>query len=156
MWMKKLIGGTANLAQAILYSPTGRAQTNVKAELDRINSDLTELRPKLLWTNSSPSSAFAAQTIPLDLSTYRFVEIYCSPTASVMAASTKLRVGGGQGQLTFISGSTSTAVGTVGNFRNCYATTTGVVFSDNGQASTGAAVSAQNQNNVPFEIWGIK
>lgn len=31
----------------------------------------------LLWTNASPSSAFAAQTINLNLSVYKFVEIVC-------------------------------------------------------------------------------
>ena len=41
----KVIGGTSNNASAILYEPadTSRSETNVEAELDRINNNLSAL-----------------------------------------------------------------------------------------------------------------
>ena len=41
----KVIGGTSNNASAILYEPadTSRSETNVEAELDRIDAELTDI-----------------------------------------------------------------------------------------------------------------
>lgn len=47
-------------------------------ELITINAKLTDITGQILWTNSSPTSTFEAQTIILSSSDYDFYEVYCS------------------------------------------------------------------------------
>ena len=47
-------------------------------ELITINTKLTNITGQILWTNSSPTSTFEAQTIILSSSDYDFYEVYCS------------------------------------------------------------------------------
>ena len=51
-------------------------------------------KPVLLWTNPSPTSAFAAQTINLDLSLYSYILIVSRwSTGSAIEFETQCRVG---------------------------------------------------------------
>ena len=49
---------------------------NVKDEVAR------RMGGVVLWTNPNPNADFAGQNIPLDLSKYDAVEIYCTDTLS--------------------------------------------------------------------------
>jgi hypothetical protein len=106
----------------------------------------------LLWTNTTQTSNFAAQTIPLDLSKYRFVVVF---TPSGTGTGAIAEVGGASSQLAHISSSTNTALGTVSNVRTFTATTSGVQFGDNTSAYVGAR-NTQNANCIPMKIYGIK
>ena len=66
-----IIGVYAINANEITYN-----DTTVAEELDILYSHTDPaLRPVLLWTNENPTAAFAAQTISLDLSEYKYVII---------------------------------------------------------------------------------
>lgn len=51
-------------------------------ELITINTKLTNITGQILWTNSSPTSTFEAQTIILSSGDYDFYEIYCTYNGS--------------------------------------------------------------------------
>ena len=42
-----VIGGTSNNSRQILYEPSGRAQTNVSNELDKVNTDISTINTTL-------------------------------------------------------------------------------------------------------------
>lgn len=106
----------------------------------------------LLWTNTTQTSNFAAQTIPLDLTKYKFVIVF---TPSGTGTGAIAEVGGASSQLAHISSSTNTTLGTVSNVRTFTATSSGVEFTDNISAYVGAR-TAQNANCIPMKIYGIK
>lgn len=62
----EMVAGTTGEADEVAYDQN----TTVEEKLNQITSDLSELRLKLLWENSSPTSDFAAQTIELSSSDY--------------------------------------------------------------------------------------
>ena len=107
----------------------------------------------LLWTNASPSSDFAAQTIPLDLSGYDFVAIEHHLTLSNTYDSDGL----------FIS---IIAVGTDGimqeanyqiTWRLARVSTTGIQFFNGRVAyNLNQTVFIENKHEKPTRIWGIK
>lgn len=106
----------------------------------------------LLWTNSSPSSAFGAQTIALDLSAYSMIyTMYC--IAVDVADSAKRyntcmqNVDGKPYQhASYYSGNSSNMTR-----RTITATTTGIIF-ENGIYGTSSSTNC----NVPQKIYGIK
>lgn len=106
----------------------------------------------LLWTNTTATSNFSAQTVELDLTKYKFVIVF---TPSGTGTGAIAEVGGASSQLAHISSSSNTALGTVSNVRAFTATTGGVVFSDNVSAYVGARAT-QNANCIPMKIYGIK
>ena len=52
-----VIGGSSNDSAQITYEPSGRAQTNVSDELDRLNSNLTTDTPDITITTSGRTLA---------------------------------------------------------------------------------------------------
>lgn len=105
----------------------------------------------LLWTNPNPTASFAAQTISLDLSKYRFIEVEAQ-----YVPITRARVGGAMSALQFFSGSSDTRYGTVSNARRFQAFSSYVSFADNSQVYTGSAITVVNTNTIPLKIYGIK
>lgn len=104
----------------------------------------------LLWTNSSPNAAFAAQTIPLDLSDYDLVLIegkYALETdGSIFSVIGRI----GPEKISIACPHKS---GSGGNYvRQFTATSTGVQFYDGFLGGTGTSNSA----NVPWRIYGMK
>ena len=104
----------------------------------------------LLWTNASPTSAFAAQTISIDLSAYDFVMVvYQHWTSSDVNNSAFCRVGQ-YGRL--LSHDYTLA------YRDYHPETTGIYF------NVGLVVATYNNSNVtqntsgviPLQIYGIK
>lgn len=111
---------------------------------------------KLLWTNPNPASAFVGQTISLDLSKYRFVDVilktnvsstnYCIHRALVSSAGSKC----------FCCEPIPTNIGRVDSRdRNFTATPTGIKF-DNGREQTTSTITVNNNYMVPTAIYGIQ
>lgn len=113
---------------------------------------------ELLWTNASPTSAFAAQTVSLDLSGYDAVRIVFKLVQSGTAG-TKLNsmisqfVNVGDGGLNlYITQAGGDWAGTAYlNERSFEVNTTGVYFYDNRERNRNV-----NTNNIPIYIYGIK
>lgn len=103
----------------------------------------------LLWTNPSPTSTFAAQTLSIDLSDYSFLIIKSTRSnGSTFYVSSLVEVGGGT---TTILGGAESGLTLVG--RNVSATSTGITFSTgylNGNSGTNTAWC------IPVSIYGIR
>ena len=108
---------------------------------------------ELLWTNASPASSFAAQTISIDLSNYNMILVQIStisntPTDNVYGFITYLASINDGNPIIMVYGSSGTnRLGT----RKFTTSTTGVSFQDNiwNNATT-------NAYGVPYKIYGIK
>ena len=110
-----------------------------------LNDLYDKTSPTLLWTNSDTTSNFAAQTISLDLSNYKYIVVVTKVATN--ADYTPRTMG-----ITKITDTAPTYPQTVGgtggsNYRTFYATSTGVTF---GGASSG------NKYVIPLYIYGLK
>lgn len=104
----------------------------------------------LLWVNSSTSSAFASQTISIDLSEYNMV--YVTAGWSKSSANSYLGYVTLVGDRGIING-----IGTTKIYREYQATTTGVVFGTGQYASAGGTSLSNNSDYaIPWRIYGIK
>ena len=108
----------------------------------------------LLWENASPTSAFAAQTISLNLADYDAILVRYNGSGyqNVVANTTRCDlffIGGGDGML--IIPTFTNIFGT----RQLTVSTTGIVFST-GYHIAGSTNSANNYAAVPMKIYGIK
>lgn len=102
---------------------------------------------ELLWTNPSPSSNFAAQTVSLDLSSYDAVFLKCYTTTDTPRYFTCLFMVDGNIWTMYAVG------GAASNRYNRLVTVsdTGLVFA--GGYSNGTAGSA---HAIPIEVYGVK
>lgn len=102
----------------------------------------------LLWTNPSPTSSFAAQTVPLDLSSYDMVMVFCRQSTS-------------DGTLTSQMGPKSTDIRVINMYNNRFVRTyswtdTGVAIGSALRANYNASLSTDNAYQIPMYIYGIK
>lgn len=103
----------------------------------------------LLWTNPSPASSFAAQTVSLDLSGYDAVVIFCrdfatSDSQSAIGSTWVLKgTTGSCIMASRASSSTGKRMATVSN--------TGIDFTYNGYNG-----NSDNARNVPLYIYGVR
>ena len=143
------LGGTTFSVTAdgayVHYTPTGGADPVVK----KLGNGF-----ELLWTNPTPSSAFAAQTIALDLSKYKYVAIKCVYNNQVSGyLSENIQPVPSQtvqtGYCPFISSMGSTTDGTT---RSISISTTGITFGI-GVVTTSGSTSANFC--IPLKIYGI-
>lgn len=111
----------------------------------------------LLWTNASPSSNFAAQTVALALSGYDAVRIsffydvggsYANQTKSFVVLIGEIL----RADATGPAGTSSVSE----RHRIAQVTTTGIVFDDGSYRYSGAGSSTSNQSLVPATIYGIR
>ena len=107
------------------------------------------LSMKLLWTNSNPSTSFAAQTVSLDLSGYDAVYILARnvPVTDTQNSLVSMLALKGQASSLVVTSRLSNNTGA----RRFTATDTGVAFEYcgyNGQTN--------NDVLVPYKIYGIK
>ena len=113
----------------------------------------------LLWTNASPSSSFAAQTVSLDLSGYDAVFVI-SNMMTTGENNTGVFVKKGLATETNIVmyGAIVAASAMTVQRRGVTATDTGVVFSDAKlkAATSTSAGSTENSRCIPLYIFGIK
>ena len=135
-----------DIANNLTTEDSGKVLSALQGKL--LNDALTlKAQYTLLYTNASPGSAFAAQTLSLDLSTYdsALVEYYVN--VATMGYLPSIRVAIGRENLmaiTLADGSRYT--------RNVSANNNGLTFGDaylNGQ-------TVSNSSNVPLRIFGVK
>ena len=108
----------------------------------------------LLWTNPSPTASFAAQTVSLNLSSYRYVVVTTNLSTSNSQAN-----GYGIGK---VGASYDTCMGTKSwdsansrmnaNIRRFRASATGVQFYGGGYSTA----ESSNGKVIPYRIYGIK
>ena len=121
-----------------------------KVCLNNVNQSLNGLLPQLLWENPNPTSEFVTQTISLDLSAYRFVEIYANEVC------TKVYVGG-YGRMTTISlTENDTSIGVLGINRSVQVTSNGITIDICRYCHVGAVTTINNSFLIPLRIYGIK
>ena len=110
--------------------------------------------PVLLWTNPSPTSSFAAQTLSIDVSNYSYLYFKVlnntvSPyntTFDIIEPIVKDKI-----QYLGTGSATTTWLGTGLNTREYKVTDDGIAFS--GGYNDG---SAANNVGIPLEIYGVK
>ena len=113
---------------------------------------------KLLWTNSSPTSTFAAQTISLDLSDYEEVEVEYVDHNVHISTMSQIRVKIGQsGSMNIMIGNSSYSSGVpfVAN-RRFSVTQTGITFGDGAGTPVSSSLATRNDSCIPYRIYGIK
>lgn len=109
----------------------------------------------MLWTNSSPSTAFAAQTISLDLSSYKMVRIiaFVSTDNPSAVPSTDIPIG----QYAYlVSAHPDTTSKIFVNQRGANVTESGIIFAANTFATVTYAPVTDNTKMIPYQIYGIK
>lgn len=105
---------------------------------------------KLLWTNPSPTSSFAAQTIPLDLSNYDAIEIIIRSDTANTYTLAPIVTEVGKGGIAF----NSTAYNSGRQFTT---TTSGITFTGATYYSAYGNWSTTSTNAlIPVKIYGIK
>lgn len=111
-----------------------------------VENNQTEIinKPVLLWTNSSPSSSFAAQTISLDLSSYKYVIVVTNDSTSNQTQHSYGIVPIG---LDYNVGMARNCGSTVRTFR---ATSSSVIIQN-----AMYATSTFNGECVPYKIYGV-
>lgn len=129
-------------------------QNDLREILSRTVGSVPSEYRKLLWTNPSPTSAFSAQTISLDLSAYDDIEIFFVGGATnnnYAAAEQKFPINSGQLLTMFVS----QATGVPRPQRGLTITSTGIVFTAGGWTS-GTTYTSNDLYCVPLKIYGIK
>lgn len=121
--------------------------------------DTGAVEMKLMWTNASPGSNFAAQTISLSLSGYAYVAIDYRPLGTSLTKRQFCKVGEAC-LMDAVSGNSGGGMsGTpYGIWRQAEVKTTGVVFTKAVKREIGASASITDDNGYmkPFRIFGIK
>lgn len=116
---------------------------------------------KLLWQNAAPFSAFAAQTISVDLSGYAYVQIDYSTNSAGPVKSQCCKVGE-KCHLDGVTGSSEGGMAGAGVFtviRQAEVSATAVAFTKcvrNKQNSTSVSFEEATTSGVPRRIFGIK
>lgn len=114
------------------------------------------IQMELLWTNPNPSSAFAAQTIALDMSYDAFIISFTSSPGSSSVLVTSVLVG--QSCVAqYLAGTNGEASGNLVAFkRTAIKGSTGIEFTRVVFASGSWADYSAQTVLVPFQIYGIK
>ena len=113
----------------------------------------------LLWTNSSPADSFAAQTIAIDLSGYRFVLIeytgrYFNMRTALLPCPQLTPPAGYSTNCDLPSFYTSGANFYIAS-RSCEVLSTGIVFNSAWRMETYGSGNTDNTVSRPTRIWGI-
>lgn len=109
----------------------------------------TKLSKKLLWENASPTSSFAAKSIPVSLEEYDYVEIVFIYSVGVVWEITGSAVIGKDGVVS--------AAMVKSYYRPFVVSIDSIYFNNAESANTyGGNVSTVNDRLVPFKIYGIK
>lgn len=147
-----IFGGMGTVfAYSLVASSIGFTPKDSNWNVDNVDKALNHLKdlsikPELIWTNSNPTSGFAAQTINLDLSKYKYVIIVAKDSYKATPCS----VG-----IVPIGNYQATGIGRTGGsttIRHFIATTTGIQVSISkfGSSSDGANYV------IPYKIYGVK
>lgn len=122
----------------------------LKEQVDKIMAYLFKVeRRTLLWTNSSPTAVFSAQTISLDLSDYNEVEIEWLHNTGEQRSRLFNKGEVGASGLLFTVRTDSFAV----QLRQFSSSASGITFTG-GYVGTNAA--SYDNHCIPYKIYGIK
>ena len=149
---ESLLGSTDIAVQVPLVSGTNIKTINSNSLLGSGDITITPgaLSADLLWTNASPTSSFASQTVALDLSDYLFVYLVTRLSQSRTEQQFGLyKVGGGA---TYLYGNE----GNARFYRLITASSTGVTIGDCSFGTYNSSVSTSNGYGIPLNIYGIK
>lgn len=131
--------------------------------IDELASGTGIEKRKLLWTNASPTSEFAAQTLDSsdgipDLSEYDAVEIVCRySTTSAARNIYRCDVGSSASMYWFYYTATDGKYTGVRSRNEVSVSTTGVTFNDSsGKALNSSTRTINNGCLIPIKIYGIK
>ena len=108
-----------------------------------------DLSPVLLWTNPSPGTEFAAQTVSLDLSEYAGVIVEFNANTNTSNYPTCTRVFCKKSDPEYFGGGAVPASGALG--RTLRITNEGVFFGNGFSAA-----STANDTAIPTKIYGVK
>ena len=115
----------------------------------------------LLWTNPSPTTAFVAQTVPLDLSNYdavKIVALFVENTNSSFV--TELPVGSEDRAISYFylntTNTTNASTFLNGCSRTASVSTTGITFGKGQMIYIGNSYVDWNNRAIPWKIYGIK
>lgn len=111
---------------------------------------------KLLWENPSPTAAFAAQTIAMDLSGYDFVEIYFRQQYGDSNLVYTKCLKDVNGYLSDTLASSVAGRGTYAFQRSFSVASSGVTFNNCSFGYTGQSATTNNNYCIPVKIYGIK
>ena len=140
--------------------PGMSAVSSVNGKTGTVVLDLDDIGfMTLLWTNASPSSSFAAQTVSLDLSGYDAVFVISNlMTTGENNTGVFVRKGLATETNIVMYGAIVAASAMTVQRRGVTATDTGVVFSDAKlkAATSNSAGSTENSRCIPLYIYGIK
>lgn len=124
-------------------------QTGWQSTWIRVLDENNGAQIKKLWQNASPASAFAAQTISLNLSEYDFVLVVYNYAKGTAQQDSQIIEMGKTGLLNMSAGSNGTVLS-----RKAEPSTTGVFFEGANRYTT--SNSATNDYAIPISIYGIK
>lgn len=145
------LGNVDNVQQYSATNPPPYPVTSVNGSTGAVTLDADDvgaMSKVLVWTNASPSSNFAAQTVPVDLSGYDYILIETNTGVRILAIGSDYR------EYCF-----QPYGGANMGYRSVYATTTGVTFDDFYKLGTYGTFSSRTQDNSqakPIKIYGMK
>lgn len=148
--MGQFLSKTANGVAWVDLLPGGSSGQFLKKTSGGIEwSDLPAYTSmKLLWTNASTSSSFAAQTISLDLSEYSMIAVSSFYLPSNPIETWSFCSVGATGWLYhFVN---------YRQRRNITATASSVIFGDGQEAAQTGNLVTNNNAMIPYKIFGIK
>lgn len=107
------------------------------------------MKMDLLWTNPSPTTAFATQTVSLDLTDYNYVYIIAKATTGEAYYSSFIVKVGGAEQLICVAT-------TYLRKRNASVTASGVTFDGGYNQSSVSTWEGNTSSAIPYQIYGIR
>ena len=131
-------------ADKITYTDKNNVERTVDKVLDDLYSKANgSFSPELLWTNPNPASSFEEQTVPLDLSEYKYI-ILITRTGAEDENDYKPR----ESIIIPINTEYDYGVGAYGgsSYRLVKATTTGIKFGS----------YSKSTRTIPYKVYGLK
>lgn len=135
-----------------------RLYTAIKSTNKNVSS-MKEDNMVLLWENSAPGSAFAAQTIKMDLTDYKWVKIETMPYAGrfTQVTTNEFQCPGAGDTFAPTTRSDIGGSGWWHGSRTVVIAATGITFGGGGyRYSNASSAGTGDAYGVPYRIWGIK
>lgn len=128
-------------------------------KMNNIEEGIAESCPILLWENYQDN--FDAQTIQIDLSKYRFIDILCGfSNTSLSDAFMNRFVVGSTSQLNITKFNYDTATDVLHSLNGCYRdiaiTVSSITFGNGQMTYDGRVYKDWNNRCIPIKIFGIK
>lgn len=147
-YLEQLVESIRTANEVEIFPAVESLQTemaSLQTEFEQVDFSQLQTKPKLLWTNASPTSTFNGHTIYLSLSSYQFVVIeFGCAAGNTSAYNTQIVRVGGRVVCT-------------------YTTRDKIVYSREVQVTTGGvdlqtgyvSTNINNDYQIPLRIWGI-